>query len=370
MVQKPLHALIVEDSEDDALLIVREFERGGSEVVSERVDTAPAMQAALGRQRWDVVISDYSMPQFSGLGALQVLKESGLDLPFIIVSGAIGEDLAVEAMRLGAHDYVMKDRLIRLVPAVERELREAEVRRERRQAEQNLRHAEKLASLGTFAAGIAHEINNPLAAIQMTARYGLKAPELLPELKTLLTEIVEDAERCTRIVASVLQFARKGPSPKELVALANVLRVASDQANRYSCEHGVRVNLQVPEGLPMLLANATELEQVFINLITNAAQASQARQVVTVHAELQGKRVRVCVEDHGRGMSEELRVHAFDPFFTTRASEGGTGLGLSMAHGIVLEHRGSIHIDSEPGRGTTVMVELPCAPSDSRKGQP
>jgi signal transduction histidine kinase len=360
-VQKPLHALIVDDSKDDAFLIVREFERGGFDVVSERVDTAPAMQAAMARHGWDVIIADYAMPHFSGLEALQVLKESGLDLPFIVVSGAIGEDVAVEAMRFGAHDYVMKDKLARLVPAVERELREAAVRREQRQAEQNLRHAERLAALGTFAAGIAHEINNPLAAIQMTARYGLKAPELLPELKTILNEIVEDAERCTRVVASVLQFARKGPSVKEPVPLMDILRVACDQARRYASEHGVRVHLRVPASLPMLMANATELEQVFINLATNGVQASRARQVVTVHAELQGERVRVRVEDHGRGMSDEMREHAFDPFLTTRANEGGTGLGLSMVHGIVVEHAGLIHIDSKLGCGTTVTVDLPCA---------
>ena len=125
MTQNPLHALIVEDSAEDALLVLRELRRGGYDVVSVRVDSAAGMQAALAERVWDVVISDYSMPHFSGLAALQVLKERGLDVPFIIVSGAIGEDTAIQAMRHGAHDYLMKDKLARLVPAVERELREA-----------------------------------------------------------------------------------------------------------------------------------------------------------------------------------------------------------------------------------------------------
>ncbi len=133
---KPLNILIVEDSEDDALLLLVELRKSGYEPEFERVETRVAMQEALKRRPWDVIISDYVMPKFSGVDALSVLKESGLDLPFIIVSGNIGEDIAVEAMRAGAHDYILKGNLTRLVAAVERELREAEVRRERKRAEE------------------------------------------------------------------------------------------------------------------------------------------------------------------------------------------------------------------------------------------
>jgi len=128
----PLRVLSIEDSEDDALLLIRALRRGGYDLTFERVETAAAMTAALDQQTWDIVISDYSMPYFGGLGALVLLKESGLDLPFIILSGAIGEETAVEVMRAGAHDYIMKDNLARLIPAIERELREAEMRRERK----------------------------------------------------------------------------------------------------------------------------------------------------------------------------------------------------------------------------------------------
>jgi PAS domain S-box-containing protein len=131
---KPLSCLMVEDSEDDALLVLRQLRSGGYEVTSERVETADAMRAALDRRPWDVVISDYKMPHFSGIAALEVLKATGKDLPFIIVSGTIGEDVAVGAMKAGAHDYIMKGRLARLVPVLERELRDATGRRERRQA--------------------------------------------------------------------------------------------------------------------------------------------------------------------------------------------------------------------------------------------
>ncbi len=139
----PLNILIVEDAEDDCLFLLRELQRAGYHTVHERVDTPDAMRAALMARKWDVVISDYILPKFSGHDALVIFKESGLDLPFIIVSGNIGEDIAVQAMKAGAHDYIIKGNLSRLVPAVERELREAAGRRERRKAEEDLRASEE-----------------------------------------------------------------------------------------------------------------------------------------------------------------------------------------------------------------------------------
>ena len=140
---KPLRVLIVEDSEDDALLIVRELERGGYAPAFERVETGEAVSAALDRQAWDMVIADYALPHFSGLGALKLVNERGLDLPFIIVSGAVGEDAAVEAMKAGAHDYFMKNNVARLPAAVEQELHEAQVRKERKKANEALRQGKE-----------------------------------------------------------------------------------------------------------------------------------------------------------------------------------------------------------------------------------
>ncbi len=139
---KPLRLLLIEDNEDDAYFLLRELQRAGYGVTCERVDTAPAMRAALAEKQWDVVVADYVMPHFSGLAALDELQASGQDLPFIIVSGTIGEDIAVAAMKAGAHDYLMKGKLARLAPAIERELREAEARRQRRQAQEDLRASE------------------------------------------------------------------------------------------------------------------------------------------------------------------------------------------------------------------------------------
>src|SRR5579871_1797719 len=138
-----LRVLIVDDSESDAQLLVWELRRAGYHPSFERVDTAEAMGAALARQQWDVVISDYTMPGFSGRNALQLLRASGLDLPFIIVSESIDEAVAVQVMKAGAHDYLMKGNLKRLSVSIERELREAAVRREHRQAQERLRQSEE-----------------------------------------------------------------------------------------------------------------------------------------------------------------------------------------------------------------------------------
>ena len=135
----PFRVLIVEDSEDDALLLVEKLKRGGYDPTFERVDTAEAMTTALDRQTWDLILADYTLPDFSAPAALELLQEKGLDLPFIIVTGTIGEETAVAAMKAGAHDYIMKDNLPRMVPAVERELEEAKGRRARREAEEALR---------------------------------------------------------------------------------------------------------------------------------------------------------------------------------------------------------------------------------------
>ena len=132
--------MLVEDSEEDAILLLHELKRGGIDPIHERADTAEKFKSALQLATWDIVIADYRLPSFSALAALEILKERGLDLPVIIISGKIGEDLAVAAMKAGANDYVMKNNLSRLVPAIQREMRDAQERRGRREAEDALKN--------------------------------------------------------------------------------------------------------------------------------------------------------------------------------------------------------------------------------------
>src|SRR5213596_2468482 len=139
---KPLRVLFADDSENDVLMLLRVLRKAGYEPVHERVSSAAPMREALLRQAWDVVISDYEMPGFGGFEALQILKESGHDLPFILVSAVVSEETAVAAMKAGAHDYIMKRKLARLAPAIERELREAQTQTTRKATKKTLHKSE------------------------------------------------------------------------------------------------------------------------------------------------------------------------------------------------------------------------------------
>ena len=136
----PIRILIVEDSEDDALLLIRQIRRSGYEPDAHRVDNAGDLSAAMECQEWDIVISDHNMPSFDSEKAIEIVRSYNRDIPIIIVSGSIGEELAVQAMRTGANDYIMKNNLMRLAPAIDREIREAQSRKARRDAEQTIQH--------------------------------------------------------------------------------------------------------------------------------------------------------------------------------------------------------------------------------------
>lgn len=180
----PLRMLLVEDSEDDAVLLLRELRRGGYKPVYERVDTPVNMLAALSEERWELIICDHSMPDFSAPAALKLLQEKELDIPFIIVSASIGEDIAVAAMKAGAHDYIMKGNLARLVPAVKRELREAEGRFARRRAEEQIKAS--LQEKEVLLREIHHRVKNNLQIISsllnLQAKY-LKDEQVLEIFK-------------------------------------------------------------------------------------------------------------------------------------------------------------------------------------------
>src|SRR5271169_4622635 len=169
----PLRALIIEDSETDCELMVRELQRGGYELAYKQVASAETLKLSLAEEAWDIIISDHTMPGFSGTAALRIVQDRKLDTPFIFVSATIGEDTAVDAMRQGAHDYVMKGNLARLVPAIERELRDAEHRRNHKRTEQRMRQLEKFEAIGNLAGGIAHDFNNAIGAILGWAELGL-----------------------------------------------------------------------------------------------------------------------------------------------------------------------------------------------------
>jgi two-component system, NarL family, sensor histidine kinase UhpB len=200
-----LKVLLVEDSENDALLLVRMLRRGGYDPAWERVDTPAAMEAALDGDSWDLIISDHSMPAFSSLAALGLLRRKGfVDLPFIIVSGRIGEDAAVSAMKAGAHDYLMKDNLARLNSAIERELKDSEVRRERRKAEEKYRSIFENAVEGIFQTTVDGRFLTANPA--MARMLGYESPEeLLGSITNIRDQLYVEPERRDEFYQLALQ---------------------------------------------------------------------------------------------------------------------------------------------------------------------
>ena len=227
------------------------------------------------------------------------------------------------------------------------------------QSQEQLRHSERLASIGTLAAGIAHEINNPINSILLASQYALRYSAITDEkLKETFTNISDESKRCGKIIKSVLQFAKAEKTKKWPHDINEVVRRASDLAKNYIRSNQLEVDLRLADQLPQAVLNPTEIEQVLVNLIENAAEAARGPVSVILATASLGSRIRISVRDTGPGILPEQLKHIFDPFFSTRREQGGTGLGLSIAHGIIADHGGSMTVQSTVGRGTEFVIEL------------
>ena len=515
MVARKLRVLIVEDSDDDAALLLRELRRGGYEPIYRQVCSGEDVAKALREAEWDIVISDWVMPEFNGLLAYRIVREHGLDLPFLIVSGTIEEDNAVEALRAGVHDFMTKGKFARLLPAIERELRDSDVRRKKRDAEAEaersrreverserlsrsilesvpdgvmvvdelghfvlwnpaaevimrmprcelapdawpahyglfmadrvtpypseqlplmqaltgkqvgeqelfLRNAhvpdgawlsvqarplfdadhavrgavavvrditgvkatheqllisDRMASLGMLAAGVGHEINNPLAAVignvDIAQRGAAETAALLgatpgmQELGEVLADARGAAERIAQIVRDLRIFSRQEDS-SELSAV-DVKRVLDSTTRMAWNELRHRAQLvREYEDVPPVQGSESRLGQVFLNLIVNAAQAivegdAESNTIrVSVRRGEEGW-VAVEVTDSGCGIPPEALQNLFTPFYTTKPPGVGTGLGLAICQRIVNSAGGRILVESRVGHGTTFRVLLKVA---------
>jgi len=230
-------------------------------------------------------------------------------------------------------------------------------------AQDRLRRAERLASIGTMAAGIAHELNNPIGGILLAAQNAKRAlgqPTAKQVVPTCLSDIVDNAERCGQIIRNVLRLARQEASAKELLDVSVAVRRAVLQTEELAYGRRSTVDLDLPAGLPKARGNPIELEQVFSNLIRNSIEAGgEGTRIRVSIREVAGRDLRITVEDDGRGIPPNQADRLFDPFFTTRRTEGSAGLGLSSVHSIISDHGGAVDVQSRPGGGTTVIVELP-----------
>jgi two-component system cell cycle sensor histidine kinase/response regulator CckA len=370
---KPLKVLIVEDSRLDAELLLDELARGGYDVSYERVETAEDMRGALGRLAWDIVLSDYSMPTFSAPEALNLLQTMERDLPFIIISGTIGEETAVAALKAGAHDFLVKGRLARLIPAIERELADVAARRDRARLEEQLQQAQKMEALGRLAGGVAHDFNNMLTAI---LGYGALLTDQIPfdtPASRDLGQIIAAAERASALTRQLLAFSHKQVFTAVALNLNAVILDVEPMLRRLIGER-ITVNTRLDTDLHRVMADATQLEQVLLNLSVNARDAMPSGGVITIetrNADLSedfavahggasaGSHALLIVHDTGIGMTPEIRARIFEPFFTTKEKGLGTGLGLAAVYGITQQLGGFIWVKSEPGHGTTFEIYLP-----------
>ena len=375
--QAPVKVLIIEDSDDDAILICEELRRGGFQAKFERVETPESLKQALSQERgYEVIVSDYSLPQFNALDALKIVRDSGRDIPVIVVSGSVREAAIVDVMRAGARDYVMKENLTRLPLAVERELEEAEERRRRRDIEVQLRHSQRLESLGVLAGGVAHDFNNLLTGIIGNVSLAIEDTAAATPLRPMLEQALQAAQQAANLTRQMLAYAGKGGFIIEPVDVAAAVHQVGALLSA-SVTKNVSLLLDLGDGLPRVQADKGQVQQLVMNLVINAAEAIGPEQPGTVFVsagtqnvteeELRNTVVRdglqpgryVCIEvrDTGVGMDAATQARIFDPFFTTKFT--GRGLGLSAVLGIVRSHHGTIRVSSEPGKGSVFTVFLP-----------
>jgi signal transduction histidine kinase len=535
----PLRVLIADDSEDDVALLLRLLRQSGWDPIFTRVDSAETMNAALDAGNWELVISDFSMPQFGGFDALAIVRKRNPDIPFILVSGIVGEETAVEAVKAGANDYLFKGNMGRLARIVERELRDAIQRREGRSTQENLRNrdaqladaqqlahvgawhidvlaksviwsdetfrivgrprvgalvtlsefldclypedrallaepiqsgnathlafdcrisrpdgqtrrvyicgkivrdengralhasgmiqditerklaeeeierhrldleklvaertgelefanqllkaemserkrveshmifAEKMASLGQLVAGIAHEINNPLSFVisnnatlrrDMTALIGPDLTDLKERQETIqnMQEAIDSSrdglDRIKRIVSGLRDFARLDEEGLGDIDLNAGIKSTVDMLRHKALDENIQLELDL-QPLPSVCCYPAKMNQVVMNLVGNAIDASPTGGKITIRSAPDGEGIRVDVIDHGQGIDPSIREKIFDPFFTTKPPGKGTGLGLSISYGIIHDHGGRIDVESTLGAATRFTLWIPC----------
>ena len=379
----PLRVLMIEDSEDDAYIVLSELKQGNYDIAFERVDNREALQSNLVARAWDLVISDFAMPQFSGIEALKLVRSSNADIPFIFISGTMGEDVAVAALKDGAQDYLVKNNLKRLVPAVQRELRKADELRQRKRLELHVHLLQKFEAIGRLAGGVAHDFNNLLGVI-------LGQTEMLLECSrdegiTHGLEMIQQAgERGASLTRQLLAFGRRQVLETKVLDLNTVLTNLENLLRRVIGED-IELEFRTEAKRHTVDADPSQLEQVFMNLAINARDAMPAGGKLTIATEnldldeaymdrrvtvKPGHYVQIIVSDTGCGMDEQTQSRIFEPFFTTKEQSKGTGLGLAMVYGIVKQSGGFIWVYSEPGHGTAFKINIPVVEAAAEAAQP
>lgn len=364
-----LRILFVEDSDNDTQLMLRELRRGGYDVEHERVETRPAMQAALTQHTWDIILCDYSLPHFSAMDALMTLQESGLDLPFIVVSGTIGEESAVEILKAGADDFMVKGRLSRLIPAIERELRDAAIRRMQREAEAERKdlvtRLEVInAEIERFTYTAFHDLRAPLVTIKGflgALKKDLEA-DRKDQVQKDLQRIEGAANKLDEILSNLLELARVGRviRPSEEVDFGQLTREVLQSLDAHILSDGITVN--VSPHLPMVYGDRARLREVLENLIGNAIKYTGGHPgpLIEIGTRTQDGGQVIFVRDNGQGIDPRYHNRIFNLFEKLDPNVEGTGIGLALTKRIIEVHGGRVWVESEgQGQGSTFCFTIP-----------
>jgi two-component system cell cycle sensor histidine kinase/response regulator CckA len=367
-----LNILHIEDSKEDSELIKQLLIKDGIACNLVRVETRPEVFDALEKNSYDLILADCKLPNFSGLRALEIAHALKPEIPFVFVSGTIGEDTAIESLLNGATDYVLKDRLSRLVPAVRRAMAEAEERTMCRQLQQRLREAGRLEAISTLSNGIAHNFNNILTIILghaslLTMEYD--NPKRVLEISGTISAA---ARHGSEIVQQLLAFARKSEGH---VAPADLNRYIQANLNALKEKLPPSVDLKFEPGadLPSILMDPGQLDRILVNLLTNSLDAMPTGGHVTLSTKLvtatelpdllpelaSENYVCLTVMDTGAGIDSTTQQHVFEPFYTTKGPGHGTGLGLPVVYGLMQAHHGYVDVKSEMGAGTAISLFFP-----------
>ena len=367
--------LIVDDEGANVRLLERLLRQAGYPNLRSTTDPREVV-AIYSEYQPDLILLDLRMPHrdgFTVLEDLQLLIPQGSYVPVLVLTADVSSEALRRALLAGAKDFLTKPfdaqevmlrirnlletRFLHLALQYQNQVLEERVR----ERTQQLLQAEKLSAMGQLLAGVAHELNNPLAVVMGQAMLLHQTGEGGP---VRAGKIAKAAERCVRIVRNFLALARDRPPERTATDLNTVVREALELLAYELRTDSIGVRLELAEDLPPLWADPHQLHQVVVNLVANAHQAMRQgpgpRHLrLTTRADPERSRVRLTVADTGPGIPREIQPRIFEPFFTTKPVGQGTGLGLSLSHGIIEEHGGAISVQSEPGQGAMFVIELP-----------
>ncbi len=369
----PIHILHLEDDPNDAALVQATLKTGGLSVAISCVQTKADFVAALERGGIDLILSDFTLPVFDGAAATEIVQARWPAIPFIFVSGTLGEEQAIDSLKRGATDYVLKQRLTRLVPAVRRAMQEVELRAERQQLKEQFIEAQKMEVVGQLAGGVAHDFNNILAVIigysdMLAAELDANSP-----LRNHVAEIQHASERAVGLTRQLLVFSRKQVVHHVVLDLNDVVQDLEKMLRRLVDEN---IEMKTVPGMETgrIKADPGYLGQLLMNLVVNARDAMPNGGALTIatsnvkldenfapasDSDTSSDYVMLSVSDTGTGMTEEIKARIFEPFFTTKPKGKGTGLGLATCQSIVEQCGGRIELHSAMGRGTTFNIFFP-----------